>query len=149
LIPKANKPSSQVEDWRPITIGPILGRIFSSTLDRELRKGIVLNLRQKCFTSESGFEINIDLLNSALSNGKRHNGGIFTIMDISKAFDTIPHSALTCCLARRGVPAPITELISNMYKNNRTTIRANGKMGVEIKIYQSSSAGRPLVALAF
>jgi hypothetical protein len=54
FIPKANKPSSQVENRRPITIGPILGRIFSSTLDRELRKGIVLNLRQKCYTSESG-----------------------------------------------------------------------------------------------
>jgi hypothetical protein len=28
LIPKINKPSSLVENWRPITIGPVLGRLF-------------------------------------------------------------------------------------------------------------------------
>jgi hypothetical protein len=89
LIPKPNKPSSQVENWRPITISPILGRIFSSILDRKLRKGIVLNLKQNGFTSENGCKINIELLNSALGNSKRDNGGIFTIVDISKAIDTI------------------------------------------------------------
>jgi hypothetical protein len=144
LITKVNKPSSQVENRRPITIGPILGRIFSSTLDRKLRKGIVLNLGQKCFTSESGCKINIDLLNSALSNSKWDNGRIFTIADISKAFDTIPHSALTPCVARKGVPAPIIQLINNMYKDNKTTIRANGKMGVEIKILRGVKQGDAL-----
>jgi hypothetical protein len=49
FIPKPNKPSSQVENWRPITLSPILGCIFSSILDRKLRKGIVLNLKQKGF----------------------------------------------------------------------------------------------------
>jgi hypothetical protein len=75
LIPKANKPSSQVENWRPITIGPILGRILSAILDGEIRKGIVLNLRQKGFASENGCKINIDLLSAALDHSKRNNGG--------------------------------------------------------------------------
>jgi hypothetical protein len=94
LIPKANKPSSLVENWRPITIGPILGRIFSSILDDKIRRGVVLSPRQKGFTSEDGCKTNIDLLSAALDYSKRSNGGIFTIVDISKAFDTIPHSAL-------------------------------------------------------
>jgi hypothetical protein len=114
LIPKANKPSSLVENWRPINIGSILGRIFSFILDRRIRKGIALNLRQKGFTSESGCKINVDLLNATLNNSKRNNGvrlGIFTMVDISKAFDTIPHSALKPCLARKGIPAPIINLL--------------------------------------
>jgi hypothetical protein len=37
LILKAKKPSRQVERWRPINIGPILGRIFSSILDGRIR----------------------------------------------------------------------------------------------------------------
>jgi hypothetical protein len=41
VIPKVNKPSSQVENWRPTTIGPILGRIFSSSLDGRIRKGVI------------------------------------------------------------------------------------------------------------
>jgi hypothetical protein len=68
LIPKANKPSSLVENWRPITIGPVLGPIFSSILDRRIRRGIMLSLSQKGFISENGCKINIDLL-STLSIG--------------------------------------------------------------------------------
>lgn len=37
LISKANKDGSKVQNWRPITISAILGRIFSSILDGRLR----------------------------------------------------------------------------------------------------------------
>jgi hypothetical protein len=48
------------------------------------------------------------------------------------------------------VPAPIIELIKNMYQNNNKIIRANRKMEVEIKILRGvKQGGRPLVALAF
>lgn len=35
LISKPNTPGSLVENWRPVTIGPILGRNFSVILDGE------------------------------------------------------------------------------------------------------------------
>jgi hypothetical protein len=141
LIPKVNKPSSQVENWRPITIGPILGRIFSSILDGRIRRGVVFNLRQKGFVSESGCKVNIELFNAALSHCKKNKGGIFTIVDISKAFDTIPHSALKPCLARLGVPAPIIDLIIQMYIGNRTKIKAMNNETVEIKILRGVQQG--------
>lgn len=149
LIPKANKPSSLVENWRPITIGPILGRIFSSIIDGRIRRGIVLNPRQKGFTAESGCKINIDLLSAALDYSKKKKGGVFTIVDISKAFDTVPHSAIIPCLARKGVPTPITELISNMYKEGKTIIRTRDNMGVEITILRGVKQGDPLSPLLF
>jgi hypothetical protein len=89
------------------------------------------------------------LLNSALSNSQRDNGGIFTIVDISKAFDTIPHSALTSCLARKGVPVSIIKLVNDMYLDNKTIISANGKMEVEIKILRAVKESDPLSSLLF
>lgn len=84
---KANQDRSKVENWWPITIGPILGQIFSSILDGRLREGIAQNIMQNGFTSESGCKVNIDLLNAALNYSKRNRGrGVFTIVDISKAF---------------------------------------------------------------
>jgi hypothetical protein len=53
LIPKNNKDLSKAENWRPITIGSIISRIFSSTLDKRIKRGIVQNIRQKGFTSEN------------------------------------------------------------------------------------------------
>ena len=148
LIPKINRPSSLVENWRPIIIRPILGRIFSSIIDTWVRKGIVLNMRQKGFTSENGCKINIELLNSALNYSKRNSGGIFTIVDISKAFDTVPHAALKPCLAKKGVPAPIVDLIDEMYKNAKTTIKTKDG-GVEIMIRRGIKQGDPLSPLLF
>lgn len=94
----------------------------------------MLNLRQKGFTSENGYKISIDLFNAALSHSKRNNGRIFTIVDISKAFDTIPHSALKPFLARKGVPTPTIDLIEAMYNEDKTKIKTKDNIGVEIKI---------------
>ena len=148
LIPKINKPCSLVENWRPITISPILGRIFSSIIDGRIRRGTVLNMRQKGFTSENGCKINIELLNSALNYSKRNSGGIFTIVDISKVFDTVPHAALKPCLAKKGVPALIVDLIDEMYKNVKTTIKTKDG-GVEIMIRRGVKQGDPLSPLLF
>ena len=148
LIPKTNKRSSLVENWLPITISLILGRIFSSIIDGRIRRGIVLNMRQKGFTSERGCKINIELLNCALNYSKRNSGGIFTIVDISKAFDTVPHAALKPCLARKGVPAPIVDLIGDMYQNIKTNIKTKDG-GVESMIRRGVKQGDPLSLLLF
>ena len=44
--------------------------------------------------------------------------------DISKAFDTIPDLVLKPCLARKGVPTSIIELVNNMYNEGKTVIKA-------------------------
>jgi hypothetical protein len=68
-------------------------------------------------------------------------------VDISKAFDTIPHSALKPCLERKGVPTPIVDLINNMYTNTTTKIRTGNQMGVEVKILRGVKQGDPLSPL--
>jgi hypothetical protein len=74
---------------------------------------------------------------------------VFTIVDISKAFDTIPHSGIKLCLARKGVPNPIIEIINEMYKECRATIRANNTIGVEVEILRGVKQGDPLSPLLF
>jgi hypothetical protein len=102
IIPKPNKDlNKKAENWRPITISSILSRIFSSTLDRRVKRGIVQNIRQKGIKSENGCKIKDALFNTALEQSKKDRGGVFTIVDISKAFDTVPHSAMALSLARK------------------------------------------------
>lgn len=144
MIPKPNR-----QIWRPITIDSILGRIFSSVLDRRIRRSIVQNIRQKGFTFENGCKINVELLDVALEQSKREKGDVYAIVDISKAFDMVPHSAIKPCPARKGISTPLIELISNMYKNCKTKIKAKDGAGVENEILRGVKQGDPLSLLLF
>jgi hypothetical protein len=89
---------------------------------------------------ESGCKINIDLFNAALDYSTRYRCGVLTTVDISKAFDSIPHSAIRPCLARKVVPTPIIDIIE-MYRNCKTTIKARNNIGVEVEILRGVKQG--------
>ena len=149
LIPKPNKDLDKAENWRPITISPILAIIFSSILDKRIRRDIVQNIRQKGFTSENGCKINVDVFNATLEKCKKGQGGVYTIVDISKAFDAVPHSAIRPCLVRKGTSTPITDLILNMYNGSKTEIKTKNGTGVEIEVSSGVKQGDLLSPLIF
>ena len=91
-------------------------------IDRKLRSKIKQHPRQKRYTQEDGCKNNIAVFSSALTKMKEDLGGIVTIIDISKAFDTVPHRTVSKGLEIKGVPNLINEYIQNMYKGCKTTI---------------------------
>lgn len=149
LIPKTGKDCADVRNLRPITIGSIIGRIFSGILDARLRTFVTQSSRQKGFTAEDGCKANINLLAGALARMKAFAGGIVTVVDISKAFDTIPHSMLKSCILRKGVPTPVAEFIRKMYEDCKTIIRARGGQEVEVELKRGVKQGDPLSSLLF
>ena len=54
--------------------------------------------------------------------------GIVTIIDISKAFDTVPYKAISKELEIKGVPNLISEYIQNMYKGCKIIIHCRYKI---------------------
>ncbi|XP_061942880.1 uncharacterized protein LOC133667679 [Apis cerana] len=122
LIPKPGKSAEEVENWRPITIGSLLGRIYSAMIDRKLRSKIKQHPRQKGFTQEDGCKNNIAILSSALAKMKEESGGVITIIDISKAFDTVPHEAISKGLETKGVPSLVSKYVQDMYRGCKTVI---------------------------
>lgn len=72
---------------------------------------------------------------------------MFTIVNISKAFDTILHSVLRPCHAKKGISAPLTEIILEMYKGCKTVIKTSDSKGVEVDILTGVKQGDPLSPL--
>ncbi|KAG5866121.1 hypothetical protein JTB14_038098 [Gonioctena quinquepunctata] len=93
-IPKSGKDPEQVANWRPITISSVISRLYFGIIDQSLRQNVKFCYRQKGFTSEADTAMNVAILAQVLSNMKGQGGGVCSILDVSKAFDTVLHGAL-------------------------------------------------------
>lgn len=147
LIPKVGTDLTDVKNWRPITVSSMISRIYSGLIERRLRSVIKQSERQKGFTEENGCYSNIHLLNAAMANSKKY-GGVVTVLDVSKAFDTVPHSIINQCLLRKGIPTMVADYVAEMYRNCRTKIKtADEEVNIELK--RGVKQGDPLSPLIF
>lgn len=149
LIPKPDKDLNDINNWRPITVGSLLSRTFSAVLDSKLRKFIPQINQQKGFSNEDGCRFNTILLKEVINKMKNKNGGIITMIDITKAFDTIPHSMIGIGLQKKRVPTYIASFIKKMYDGCKTSIRAADNRNIEVELKRGVKQGDPLSPLLF
>ncbi|XP_058810566.1 uncharacterized protein LOC131675565 [Phymastichus coffea] len=147
LIPKAGKDLAEVKNWRPITISSLNSRLFSSMLDRRIRSVITKTDRQRGFIDENGCYANVNILGAAIQLVKT-KGATFSVDDVAKAFDTVPHSAIVPALMRKGIHRRAAEYIGSMYEECFTEIKTDGEP-VKIKLRRGVKQGDPISPLLF
>lgn len=102
MIPKEDN-LSEAGGWRPITLGSVLTRVFSGIIESRITKKITLSKRQMGFVEGNGIAANVLALDQAIKKGKANRLSL-AILDISKAFDSVPHDAILQALEGQGVP---------------------------------------------
>ncbi|ERL94887.1 hypothetical protein D910_12160 [Dendroctonus ponderosae] len=100
------------------------------------------NTKQKGFVAEPGCFTNIHILNELLRHSKAFKGLVLTQVDISKAFDTIPHCAIAPALTCKGLPAHMVSKITKAYKYVATIIQS--KATVDSSLQRCVKHGDPL-----
>ena len=97
---------------------------------------------------ESGCFNNVHILNETLRAAKAKFGITVVQLDISKAFDTVPHAISSPAMQRLGVPAEIISFISNSYRHVKTTVCHKGSR-TEIKLQRGVKQGDSLSPFIF
>jgi hypothetical protein len=148
LIPKPGNDLAMIANYRLITISSLLCRIYWGIIDNRLQQQLSFSPRQKGFVHEAGCFNNINFLNEILRDAKTKEGVTIAQLDISKAFDTVPHKAIGPALRRLGVSPAIRASITTSYNKVTTDIRHKGTK-ITIALKRGVKQGDPLSPFIF
>ena len=104
LIPKQGVDPRNIENYRPITIGSTLCRLYWGIIDNRLRERTSFSQRQKGFVYESGCFNNAHIFIEILKRAKSKKEITVIQLDMTKAFDTMPYTIIHPALSRLGLP---------------------------------------------
>lgn len=152
LISKSAKPEHQrdINNWRPITIGSIVLRLFSRIITSRLTKVCPISPRQQGFIKPAGCAENLKFLQLLIWSAKRDHcplGVVF--IDLAKAFDTVSHEHIIMSLRQKGMDEHIIALIKNMYFDINTYIFLKNEQSDPIRIWIGVTQGHPIFPLLF
>jgi hypothetical protein len=91
---------------------------------------------------------NVHTLNEILKLAKKGDGISIVQLDISKAFDTVPHEVIGDALRRKGIPETVVSLIRDSY-NDMSTVIKHGTVEVPIDLQRRVKQGDPLSRIIF
>uniref|UniRef100_A0A672ZCC9 Reverse transcriptase domain-containing protein n=1 Tax=Sphaeramia orbicularis TaxID=375764 RepID=A0A672ZCC9_9TELE len=150
LIPKRRdlEQLRNIKNWCPITISPILLRLFSGILTSRLMKACSIHPHQRGFIKAPGCTENLQLLKVSVA---------MVLIDFAKAFDTVSHSHIHAVLERRGVDELIRGIIKSTYRkcysqiqivdgpSNKIYLKVDVKQGDPMSLMLFSLARDPLI----
>lgn len=143
VIPIYKKGSrTDPKNYRPISLLPVLSKIFEKILKKRLlvhlRLNNVLNRRQFGYQKGVGtFDAIYTLLDDVITkiNNKMRVAGIF--LDLSSAFDTIDHELLLAKMSHYGVRGKSLQLFSSYLKNRKMLVEIGKTQKSYKKVYKS------------
>ncbi len=149
LLPKSGDPTI-VNNWRPLTIGTLVLRLYTAMLARRISNAVKLNPRQRGFIpAQSCFE-NLYLLQGIMRDAKASGRYLaVTFIDLAKAFDTISHDHVVKGLERFGVDCQMIGMVKALYTGvSKTFAVGDGHTG-PFPILQGVKQDDPMSPILF
>ena len=138
-------------NYRPITILPILYKLFSKLVCSRIRDHIekAQPVDQAGFRSGFCTEDHIFAIVILLEKMAEHNLPLWVAaIDFQKAFDTIEHESLWLSLAEVGVPMAYVRTLASLYSNQRGMV-VDGCVSKPFEIRRGTKQGDPLSPALF
>lgn len=148
LIHKPNKPKNEASSYRPISLLPVLGKLFEKILLQRIRsitqtQNIIpdnqFGFRTKHSTTQQIHRI-IDKISSSFEKQK-YCPGIF--LYLSQAFDRVQHQSLLFKI-KKVLPAPLYLIIKSYLSNRIFVVRQGNALSPYFKIQAEVPQGSDL-----
>lgn len=136
-------------EYRPLTIPPVVLRQFHKILAKRIMLSHHWDDRQFAFLPRDGVAENLMALNVIIDTARTECRELhISSLDISKAFDSIEHSAIYEALARHGAPDAFIEFMRNGYSGLTTMLQFAG-VNRPTAVTRGVRQGDPLSPLVF
>ena len=150
LIPKGNKDLDKVSNWRPITISSILLRLFNKIVGYRMSRFFKIDKRQLGFQPINGCSMNILWLHNLLKHARLYKRDLYVcLIDVAKAFDSVPHDSIFRALTRHRAPPAFIDLVRDQYHDSATSIAYKNLSSRKIKFLRGVKQGDSLSPLLF
>jgi hypothetical protein len=153
-IPKGDKDRSLQDNYRGITLLPILSRLYEKVLLGKIKKWVHNNQliddlqgagQEACSSLHTNW-----LVREGISHYREQQSSVYiALMDIAKAFDSIWHEGLFYKLYELGMDGKIWRLLLRSYDHFKCKVAIGGAYSDEFVTEQGLHQGGPFSMMAF
>lgn len=152
LLPKqvSAEKLKEVSAWRPISVSSTILRTFSGIMAKRMREACPPHPWQRGFVEEAGCSANVYTIDSLIKKSKSMGTPLAAMfIDLSKAFDTVPHGLILDSLRARKVDGLIIDLINSSLTDCFSSIKTRIGVTRQLKLNLGVKQGDPLSPILF
>ena len=124
IVKDRNKDQGDMNNYRGITIAPIISKIFEHVLRITFSDSLTTSSYQFGFKSKQSTSHAIYSLKETINYYSERGSNVFcSFLDASKAFDRLIHSGLFLKLLQRGIPLIFLNIIIYWYSDLQCRVR--------------------------
>jgi hypothetical protein len=113
-----------VTNYRPISILPIVAKVFERCVEKYFERFFVFHPNQFGFVANGGCNKALFAFNRTVDYFNSNGSNVYICcLDACKAFDRVNHFALLSCMLRRGVPRVLVNIFMSWFGNLSGQVR--------------------------
>lgn len=150
MIPKSSAPEA-ASDFRPLTIGPSILRLYTKILFNRFYGLLKPHDLQSGFCLDRSCSNNTLPLEAVVRHQRKSMKPLYAaFLDLSKAFDCIPHSRILQAMSDRGFPDQYIKVVQDLYRDTATTVHLDGHTdNIPVPCRRGVKQGDPLSPYLF
>jgi hypothetical protein len=152
LLPKEGKDTSDIKNWRPITLSNCNSKIITKALSNKVLKVLdsILDVSQTAYVPGRSVADNLRS-NFYMKNFFNNNkvDSVLISLDAKKAFDSVDHTYIENTLRAYGFGEGFVDIFKTLYKDITARILVNGFKSEVISIQRGVKQGDALSCAIF